>query len=941
MSEVQSRPSASRGRGSARGGRGGHISRGGRGGARSTAAAKPAAASQETAADTSHEDEGEIGQLKKKYAASLSTIKELFADWTDEDLVFALEDANGDLEVAIERITEGNVSQWGEVKKKSSDRTRQKASSKDAAQHISGDQNIPPSRPGRGRGGFDQRGRGRGDRGRGGRGGRAGSHAVQSSQANGTTSNLTPVDGWDSNLAVEPPAGVETSAVESKPQPEWNTVQETPKVAVEQSTQKSSLIPEGSKRGWASLFAKPAPEPVKEPPLPTAPSAPEKPAEAPVEPSIPEPAPTAAPEPELLPNDQQQENAEQQQQQQQQPPAAPAQPQIPVPVPKPVEQPRPVIPQQPPAPPSVSVPAEPEAPAQPDTESPADIEKESVPQQKQQQQQQQQPQARTPATSYAYPKGPAAGTARGPNFQRRVMEQQEPVVMPGNHAVDRATVQFGSMGLNGSTNDVNIDEKREEPETRPQPPQHSPVAPRASLPPTTRPVAVPETTATVPRPAPGLPPAPVASADTQFNDFSRYGDAQKPYDIFNQQADQQAQQPQSQEPFSNQGIPSQPAAVTTAADYSAFYGADQSRNPYYYSAYGQPQDPAASQRVGAGFAASGAESQPQVPASQPPGRYAHAEAPNSGQNTPQPVVPGQVQSAQQPSHHMPQSQGAHAGFNYGYPYYTNPHYPNAYMNQMTQHQQHQYGRNRPMYDDARRYEEQQQQQQQQQQQHYLPHQSQYAYGTQYAPYGKGGMYSQQPQQHGFGYESSPANTAAFNQSAAPQRDTATYGRAGSAQPADGQQQQSTGANAFSGIPDVFGRTQSGFGQNQPIPSQQATSADETGSSKAYDSSKTGGPSPSVSQVNRPGSAANNAPHQPATTGQSGLPPVPAAQQANQQAFGGYPHLNQQYGGLGGLGAHQAGTTHQATAYNNYGAGFGSNYYGNNGRGGGWGGNYGH
>lgn len=107
MSEVQSRPSASRGRGSARGGRGGHISRGGRGGARSTAAAKPAAASQETAADTSHEDEGEIGQLKKKYAASLSTIKELFADWTDEDLVFALEDANGDLEVAIERITEG------------------------------------------------------------------------------------------------------------------------------------------------------------------------------------------------------------------------------------------------------------------------------------------------------------------------------------------------------------------------------------------------------------------------------------------------------------------------------------------------------------------------------------------------------------------------------------------------------------------------------------------------------------------------------------------------------------------------------------------------------------------------------------------------------------------------------------------------------------------
>ncbi|KAM5450126.1 RNAPII degradation factor [Microsporum audouinii] len=917
MSEVQSRPSASRGRGSARGGRGGHISRG-RGGARSTA--KPA--SQDTADQTaSYEDEGEIGQLKKKHAGSLSTIKELFADWTDEDLVFALEDANGDLEVAIERITEGTVSQWGEVKKKSTDRTRQKASSKDATQPVSGEQNIPPPRAGRGRGGFDQRGRGRGDRGRAGRGGRAGSHAVQPSQTNGTHQHSTPTaDAWDSS-AVEPSAPVDAPAIETKPQPEWNTSQEIPKTAVDQS-QKTSLIPEGSKRGWASLFAKPAPEPVKEPPLPTAPSAPEKLAEAPVELSIPE-TPAAVPEPEPLPTEEQEE-----QQPEQQPPPPPPQP-----VSKPVEQPKPVIPQQPP-PPSVSVPVEPETPAQPDTEALTDIEKESVPQQKQQ------PQARTPATSYAYPKGSATGSARGPNFQRRVMDQQEAVVMPGNLAVDRAAVQFGSMGLNGSVDDVNIDEEREEPETRPQPPQHSPVAPRASLPPSTRPMAVPEPTATAPRPAPGLPPAPVASADTPFNDFSRYGETQKQYDIFNQ-ADQQAQ-PQSQEPFSNQGMPSQPAAVTTAADYSTFYGADQSRNPYYYSSYGQPQDPAANQRAAAGFAASGAESQPQVPASQPPGRYAHAEAPNSGQNTPQPVVPGQVQSAQQPSHHMPQTQGAHAGFNYGYPYYSNPHYPNAYMNQMTQHQQHQYGRNRPMYDDARRYEEQQQQQQQQQQ-HYLPHQSQFAYGNQYAPYGKGGMYNQQPQQHGFGYESSPANTAAFNQSA-PQRDSATYGRAGSAQPADGQQQQSTGANAFGGIPDVFGRTQSGFGQNQPIPSQQPTSADETGSAKAYDSSKAGGPSPSVSHVNRPGSAANNAPHQPATTGQSGLPPVPAAQQANQQAFGGYPHLNQQYSGLGGLGAHQAGTTqshHQATAYNNYGAGFGSNYYGNNGRGGGWGGNYGH
>ncbi len=37
----------------------------------------------------------------------VSTIKELFPDWTEEDIVFALESTNGDLEGTVERITEG------------------------------------------------------------------------------------------------------------------------------------------------------------------------------------------------------------------------------------------------------------------------------------------------------------------------------------------------------------------------------------------------------------------------------------------------------------------------------------------------------------------------------------------------------------------------------------------------------------------------------------------------------------------------------------------------------------------------------------------------------------------------------------------------------------------------------------------------------------------
>lgn len=101
MSEVQTRPSASRGRVSARGGRGGYSSRGGRGGSRSAKA--------DTSDQTTFEDEGEIGQMKKKYSNDLPTLKELFPDWTDEDLVFALEDADGVLEDAVERITEGMI----------------------------------------------------------------------------------------------------------------------------------------------------------------------------------------------------------------------------------------------------------------------------------------------------------------------------------------------------------------------------------------------------------------------------------------------------------------------------------------------------------------------------------------------------------------------------------------------------------------------------------------------------------------------------------------------------------------------------------------------------------------------------------------------------------------------------------------------------------------
>jgi len=96
-----------------------------------------------------------------------------------------------------------------------------------------------------------------------------------------------------------------------------------------------------------------------------------------------------------------------------------------------------------------------------------------------------QPQAVRPPTSgfQASALKATGSSGRTPSFQRRVLDQEEAVRMPGNREVDRAAVQFGAFNLNGS-GDEDVDGDREEPETRAQPPQHSPLAhPRAALPP--------------------------------------------------------------------------------------------------------------------------------------------------------------------------------------------------------------------------------------------------------------------------------------------------------------------------------------------------------------------------------------------------------------------------------------------------------------------------
>jgi hypothetical protein len=536
-----------------------------------------------------------------------------------------------------------------------------------------------------------------------------------------------------------------------------------------------------------------------------------------------------------------------------------------------------------------------------------------------------------------------SGAGRAPNVVRRVMEQQEAVVMPANHAVDRTAVQFGSMGLNGSAEDLDVDEDREEPMTRTPLQDDSPVAPRASLPPAPAPAQAPSEHPPAPRQAPGLPPAPVQSNSPQqtnayADQFARYGQSgQKAYDPFGQQHVQQTQPPsqpqvQAQEPFTNQ-TPNQPQQVTSSApnDYS-YYGATQQRDagqaayPNYYGGYSQAQD--VQQRSGSAFGSSGQDTQTQYATSRPQPNYGQQEAQNSGNNTPNPAIPGQQT---QPSQQIHQGQGSQAGYTYGYSNaYSQqfPQYGTSYMNQMG-NQQHRYGQHRPMYDDVRRQGED----------YYMSQNSQYGYGhgQQYAnaPYNKSSMYGQPQHQYTYEHSASPANAGGFGQTSMANRE-AIYGRTGSAQPSEAQQGVGT---PFGGITDPFARTHSGFGaQAQPMSQQHSGHQGAAGEpTKDYEAGKTGGPSPSISQANRPGSATNIPGQQQG--GQAGGFPAAQAQQAGQNAFGGsYP----QYSGLGSFGGHhQAQNSHhqQSTGYGSYGSGAAFSSYGGYGSGRGWNGNY--
>ncbi|KAL5391977.1 hypothetical protein PMIN06_003752 [Paraphaeosphaeria minitans] len=921
MSDLQSRPA--RGRAATRGGRGGHGSRGPRSNKQTNG---------DAAVDTSA-DQGQLGELKKQYSSQLSTLKELFPDWADVDLVLALEESDGDLASTVEKITEGHVSQFAEVKK-ASDRSRSKIKDTTAA-----NDSAPTPRGGsvRARGGDSIRGRGRGtDRGRGGFRGRGGAaNGTRTGAPSGPTSvPTTESNAWETPAATEAKEDVQPKAVEA---PTAKT--EAPKPAAAAPAAKT----------WASMFAS-VPKPAV--PKPAVPKPVAKPAPPPEEPT---PAPTEAPE---VTHE----------------PAVEAAGLPPPPVADeiidelPIEETSQVTPDK-------EEGAGPELTLTPSKDELTKDNIEHLPDDSNG------PPTETVASTVASSKdigtlasvatplstgGQApigrpgiggyqttalkatSGSHRSTSFQRRLQEQQEAVVMPGNHAVNQAAVQFGSLGLSSDVEaDLDVDEDREDAETRTQPPQHSPVAqPRAALPPAPRqaPAAESQPPESIPTPkqAPGLPPVPQQPLSQQspsipltsqamhsqgsqsqqpYNQFGRYGQAetatppQKPYDPFGQQAPQSSQydypgqQQAQQQPSQTQigGFSSAPEAFG-----SQYPTSEQQRSAayqQYYGNYGQQGTPSqqeagvAQQRSGSAFGAGPNDSAFSQSQSQQQSRY--NEAQNSGHNTPNPALGGQHPSgpaSQQQGQHMqqPHGQPGHAGnYPYTHPYYaSNPYYAN--------------------------------------------------YASQYGGYGQGGyanfgksMYGQShhyggmPPQGSFDqHSSSPANVGAFGGSSVHGRDSGLggglgdYGRSVSGA-GQTQHNANAGSGAFGGIPDSYRQPQGGYaGQSSYGQQQQGPSED---SLKPFGDTKSGGPSPSAlgAQPGRPGSATNN----PQSQGsQTGLP--------QQQGFGGYPgHLNQgqgnQYGGgLGGLG-HQGAGSHQ----NNFGqySGFGGGY-GSYSRGG-WGTNY--
>ncbi|KAK5665675.1 RNAPII degradation factor [Batrachochytrium dendrobatidis] len=55
-------------------------------------------------------------ELRVRYSTEAKSLKDIFSSWAEVDLLYILEEVQGDFDLAVSRITEGHAEQWGEVK---------------------------------------------------------------------------------------------------------------------------------------------------------------------------------------------------------------------------------------------------------------------------------------------------------------------------------------------------------------------------------------------------------------------------------------------------------------------------------------------------------------------------------------------------------------------------------------------------------------------------------------------------------------------------------------------------------------------------------------------------------------------------------------------------------------------------------------------------------
>lgn len=887
-SELQSRTAASRGgRGATRGGRGGFAGRNST--RRSNGETK-----HEDSLD-SLEDEGEIGQLKKLYGDKTPIVKEMFPDWSEVDILFALRETDGDIEHAVTSIAEGHISQWDEVSKPKKTKAKEPAPVTDSAM----------TRALRNAGAGPDKTRGRPNARPADRGGRS---------ARGRSVPAT-------NGARPEKSTLSIPTEESQAYESAKPVEDAPTETIAAESAPASSAP--AAKTWASMLRK-----VTAPPKAAAKPAAPKTAPEPTE-SIPPPTTDADP----TPADTTTEAT----------PEAPA-PAIPEtagteeaaekPAPEVVVPALPVV-----AVPEITLPPPKDELTEQNLEQAAGLPGTSTPISASQQQHQNAAKA-LGGSGYAASaiKATDRTAVRTPSYSRRILDQEEAVRMPANRDVD-LSMKFGALSFTGAADD-DVDGEREEPETRTQPPDESPVAhPRASLPPVDAFAAAPKQPAAasaLPTPAAAAPAAaPTQPAAQQYGRFGQTGaqDApfgQKPYEAaYGQQSQPQAAAAQQYDNY--QGIPATsqatsqqapPAFSSAPTEYSQYFTSEQNRAPYnnYYQGYGQAaqgQD-AQNQRSYSGYPLNDSLSQyPQSNNSRFGGAAAAAattgaDAQNSGSTTPNPPAAGQ-QATQQPgaagqAQHSQQHQANQYQQSYGHPYYASPYYA-QYASQYGSFNQGNFG---------------------------VPYGGKGGYGGNHHPYG--GMNPQQnpyEASQGSGFSGSSLRHGGNDNSTLGSSGLSDYNRVGG---------QSVGQqSSFGGSHDgSFGRGgtasyQSQAGQYGAQQSQVGAQSAATDELKGYGDAK--GAAGATPSLVRPGSATNN------QSSQSGLPPP---QSSAQQAAGysGYPSHLQQHSGLhgnqsaaGGYNANQYGSYGGHNAHGGHGQGFGGNSYYSNQQQRGWGGNY--